>query len=88
MQNDVHNPVEPTPSTMADLYGIEDFQVQTWNGSGWVTVPGGTVTGNDRAMRVITFPAITTSKIRVLVTAGRSYWTRIVEVEAFGAAGQ
>jgi subtilisin family serine protease len=89
VQNDVRNPVEPIPSTMADLYGIADFQVQTWNGSGWVTVPGGTVTGNDKAMRVVTLATpIATTKIRVLVTAGRSYWTRIVEVEAFGAAGQ
>ena len=85
LQNDFHNPVEPNLSTPADFYGIQDFQVQTWNGSAWVTVSGGSVTGNDRAMRVFTFPSITTSKIRVLVTAARMNWTRILEVEAFGA---
>jgi hypothetical protein len=89
LQNDFHNPVEPTASTMADFYGIEDFQVQTWDGSAWVTVSGGSVTGNDKAMRVLTLTTpVATTKVRVLVTAARSNWTRILEVEAFGAAGQ
>jgi hypothetical protein len=47
-------------------------------------VPGGSVTGNDKAMRVFTFSTIATSKIRVVVTASRNNWTRVVEVEAFG----
>jgi hypothetical protein len=83
LQNDFLHPVEPTPSTPADFYGIRDFQVQTCVGLICTTVPGGTITGNDKAMRVITFPAITTSKIRIVVNAGRMNWSRIVEVEAF-----
>jgi hypothetical protein len=35
-------------------------------------------------MRVFTFPAITTTKIRVVVNDARSHWSRITEVEAFG----
>jgi hypothetical protein len=84
VQNDVFNPVEPTLTTPADLYGILDFVVQYWNGTAWATVPGGNVTGNDKAMRVFTFPAITTTKIRVVVNDARSHWSRITEVEAFG----
>jgi hypothetical protein len=83
VQNDFQNPVEPTPTTPADYHGIIDFQVQTWNGLMWVTVPGGNVTGNDKAMRVFPFPAITTTKIRVLVTNSRVHYSRITEVEAF-----
>jgi len=83
-----NNPGEPTAATLCTGEGILDFEVQTWNGTAWVTVPSGSVTGNDRAMRVVTFSPITTTKIRVRVTNSRNNWTRIVEVEAFGAAGQ
>jgi hypothetical protein len=89
LQNDFHNPVVPDENTDASVYGIQDFEVQTLNGSDWVTVPGGTITGNTKAMRVITLPTpITTTGIRVLVQAGRVYYSRIVELEAFGLSGQ
>lgn len=84
IQNQFNSPVEPTLTTPADLYGLLDFQVQTWDGTQWATVPGGVVTGNDKAMRVITFPSTTTTKIRIFVTNTRSYFSRIAEVEAFG----
>jgi hypothetical protein len=49
----------------------------------------GNIVGNDRAMRVISIPSgITTDKIRVHVTKGRVYYSRIVEVEAFGCSTQ
>ena len=74
---------EPTLVTTATGEGILDFEVQTWDGSAWVTVPGGTVTGNTLAIRVFTFSDITTDKIRVLVHNSRNFYSRIVEVEAF-----
>jgi serine protease AprX len=83
-----NNPGEPTETTLCTAEGILDFEVQTWNGSAWVTVTGGSVTGNVLAMRTFTFPVVTTTKIRVHVTNARNNWTRIVEAEAFGAAGQ
>jgi hypothetical protein len=82
------NPGEPTASTPATGEGILDFLVQTWDGANWVTVPSGSVTMNDKAMRVFTFPAVTTSKIRVRVTASRNNWSRIIELEGYGTAGQ
>jgi|GEM_PF-314467 len=88
LQNNWTGGGEPTETTSCSAEGILDFDVQTWNGTAWVTVPGGALIGNDRAMRVITFPAITTTKIRIRVFNSRNNWTRIVEVEAFGAAGQ
>ena len=84
VQNDFKNPVEPDASTPANLYGILDFDVQYWDGDSWELVPGGAVRGNDKAMRVVTFPELTTTKIRVFVLAGREHFSRIVEVEAFG----
>jgi hypothetical protein len=88
LQNNYSSPDEPNATTPADVYGIQDFDVQYWNGSAWATVPGGSVTGNDKAMRVFTFPAITTGKLRVVVSNARAHFTRIVELEAYGAAGQ
>ena len=84
LQNDYRNPVEPTASTPADVYGILDFDVQYWNGAGWLTVPGGSVTNNDKAMRVFTFADITTTKIRVVINNSRVHFSRITELEAFG----
>jgi hypothetical protein len=71
-----------------NLYGLLDFDVQTWNGTQWVTIPGGSVTGNDKVMRIFTFPAVTTTKIRVVVNNARAHFSRIVELEAYGAGGQ
>jgi hypothetical protein len=79
-----NNPGEPTATTSCSGEGILDFDVQTWNGTAWVTVPSGSVTGNDKAMRVFTFPDTTTTKIRVVVNNARNNYSRIVEVEAFG----
>ena len=87
LQNDYRNPVEPTLLTPADFYGIEDFNVEYWDGDSWETVTGGNVTGNDKAMRIFAFAPVTTSKIRVVVTKARMNWSRITEVEAFGCAG-
>jgi hypothetical protein len=62
--------------------------VQFWNGTGWQTVPGGAVRGNALALRSIIFPDLTTDRIRVHVLNAREHYSRVVEVEAFGCAGQ
>jgi hypothetical protein len=85
LQNDYVNTVVPDENTDASSYGIQDFEVQAWNGDGWVTIPGGTITGNNKAMRVIWLATpITTSGVRVLVQMGRQQYSRIVELEAYG----
>jgi extracellular elastinolytic metalloproteinase len=83
LQDGYKSGAEPTLATTALGEGILDFEVQTWNGSAWVTVPGGTVTGNTKAITVITFPDITTDRIRVVITNSRNHYSRIIEVEAF-----
>ena len=84
LQNNWRTAGEPTATSLATGEGILDFIVQTWDGTQWVTVLGGNVTGNDKAMRVFTFSPITTSKMRVVVNNARNNWSRIVEVEAYG----
>jgi hypothetical protein len=83
MQDDYHNPVEPTEATTFSAYGLTHFQVQYWDGANWATVPGGSVTANDRVWRRFTFPALTTDKIRVLVHATTDGYSRIMELEAY-----
>jgi hypothetical protein len=88
VQNDFRDPVEPTATTPANLYGIQDFDVQYWDGDSWETVPGGEVRSNALAMRTLVLPGITTEKIRVMVTGAREHFSRITEVEAFGCDAQ
>lgn len=84
LQNEFKNPVTPTTSTPADSYGILDFDVQYWTGSAWVTVPGGAIRGNNKALTTISFGNLATTKIRINILNGREHYSRIVEVEAIG----
>ena len=83
LQDNYTAPVEPTLGMTFTQYGVTDFQVQSWNGSQWVTVPGGSVTGNTQVKAQLLFAPVTTSRIRILVTGAMAGYSRIVEVEAF-----
>ena len=86
VQDNWENPVEPTETLTFSLYGLTGFEVQYWNGSAWATVPGGSVSNNNKVWKRITFSQITTSKIRVLTTASGDGYSRLTEVEAWGPA--
>ena|GEM_PF-2272584 len=90
LQNDFTNPQEPTPLTPADLYGIKDFEVQTCNGGTCTTIPTiGTVTGNDKAMRIFVLASpVNATGVRIKINDGREHFSRLVEVEVFGCAAQ
>jgi hypothetical protein len=83
VQNNYTSPSEPTESMTFTLYGLQDFDVEYWTGSGWAVVPGGQVTGNNLVWRNFAFPALSTNRIRVLVKRGAAGYSRITEVEAF-----
>jgi len=82
LQDNYKAGAEPTANTTALSHGIQDFQVQVFNGTSWVTVS--TVTNNERALSELTFPEVFTSKVRLVVTRARANYTRIVELEALG----
>jgi len=82
VQDDYANPVQPTDSTTFTQYGILDFDVQGWNGTQWVTL--GSVTNNNFVKRNVPFAPFTTDRIRVNVTRGLYYVSRITEVQAWG----
>ncbi|HEX6047411.1 MAG TPA: RHS repeat-associated core domain-containing protein [Pyrinomonadaceae bacterium] len=77
---------EPTEAMTFTLYGLTGYDVQYWTGSSWVTVPGGSVTGNNKIWRTFTFSPISTSKIRVLTNASPDGASRVTEIEAYGPA--
>jgi len=84
LQDNYLSPVEPTEGMTFSTYGITDFDVQYWNGSAWATVPSGAITGNNKVWTKISFPAIATTKIRVVVNSSLWSYSRITEVEAWG----
>ncbi len=83
VQDNYANQVEPTEAMTFSLYGLTGFEVQYWNGSGWATVPGGSIARNDKVWRKISFSPLTTSKIRVYINATTDGWSRVVELEAW-----
>jgi hypothetical protein len=84
VQDNYANPVEPSDTMTFSLYGITAFTVQGWNGSSWVTL--GSVSGNNLVKRTVNFVAYTTDRIRINVTTSLAGYSRITEVEAWGAA--
>jgi hypothetical protein len=75
---------DPNATQTFSSYGTTGLSVQYWNGSSWATVPGGTVTANNLVWRKLSFPALTTTKIRVQVNAAPDGVARLTEVEAWG----
>jgi RHS repeat-associated protein len=86
VQDNWQNPVEPTETMTFSLYGLTAFDLQYWTGSAWATVPGGSVSGNNKVWKKITFSPITTTKIRLLTNASPDGYSRVTELEAWGTA--
>jgi len=85
VMDDFNSTTPPDLTTTTTQFSLIDFEVQYWTGSAWATVPGGTITGNNKAWVKITFPAISTSQIRVVVNnAAVDGYSRVVELEAWG----
>jgi RHS repeat-associated protein len=87
VQDTYSSPQEPSEAAAFTQYGLVDFDVQRWDGSNWVTVPGGAVRGNNLVWRRLKFAPVTTQKIRLLVHAGQASHSRVAELEAWGPAG-
>ncbi|MGH9872553.1 MAG: RHS repeat-associated core domain-containing protein [Pyrinomonadaceae bacterium] len=78
---------DPTASqTFSQVQGATAYNVQYWTGSAWQTVTGGSVSVNNLVWKKLTFTAVTTSKLRVVVNACADNVARIVELEAWGTA--
>jgi hypothetical protein len=85
VQDNYANPVTPTDTMTFSLYGLTGFDLQYWTGSAWASVPGASVTSNNLVSRKFTFPALATTKVRVLTNASIDNYSRIAELEAWSS---
>lgn len=86
VQDSYSDPLEPTLSMTFSSYGLIGYDIQYWDGFTWIPLPGGSVTGNNKVWRKFSFPALSTSKIRILTNAALADYSRITEVEAWTPA--
>ncbi len=86
IQDAYQNPAEPTEALTFSTYGITAFDVQYWNGSTWVTVPGGSISNTNKVWNKFTFQPIATTSIRVQINASLQGYSRVIEIEAYGDA--
>jgi RHS repeat-associated protein len=86
LQDNYAGSSEPTEAMTFTQWGLTGYEVQYWDGGNWVTVSGGSVTGNNKIWRKFTFAPITTSKIRVLTNASIDGYSRLTEIEAYAPA--
>ena len=86
MQDWYTAPVEPTPTMTFGNFGLRNFEVQYWTGTGWADVPNGAITNNNLVWRQVGFVPLTTSKIRVLVSGGLANFSRVMEASRRGAS--
>src|SRR6185436_20021241 len=86
MQDNYTTPVEPTPTMTFTLWGLRAFDVQYWTGTGWQAIPTAAVTNNNLVWRQLVFAPITTTRIRLNVTAALNGYARVIELEAWGIA--
>jgi hypothetical protein len=72
---------EPNEGTVTADWGFTDYTVTYWDGAAYQTLA--TVTGNTNCKRTHKFTAVTTTKIRINITAGQGARARLCEVEVF-----
>ena len=84
MQDTFNAPLEPTPTMTFTTWGLRAFEIQYWDGANWVPIPGASVANNNLVWRRFTFTPVTTTAIRVFVTAALNGSSRVMEVEAWG----
>ena len=81
LQDTYNTPVEPTTATTFSSFGVTSYSIEYWNGSAWIVIDS--TTGNNKVYKEFTFSAVTTTKIRVYITASADGAARLVEVEAY-----
>jgi hypothetical protein len=83
LQDNFTTPVEPNSALVFTKYGITAFEPQYWNGTSWKFISGSTVSDNNLVWRKIQFKAVSTTKIRIVITNGLDNFSRVVEMEAY-----
>jgi hypothetical protein len=77
-------PTEPTASMPSSLFALQDFQLQYDYGGQWRPIEGAFAVDNEHLWRRFTFPAIFTTRIRLIVTRTVADSVRLAEIEVWG----
>ena len=78
------NATTPTETMTFTKSGNTAFDVEYWDGTSWKIIPGGSISGNNLVWRKITFAAVSTNKIRMIIRGSQSGdFSRVIELEAF-----
>jgi hypothetical protein len=83
-QTDTASPVEPTYTSTFTANGLRSFTVETWNGTAWSVVSGGSVTNSSLVWTRFRFTPVTTDRIRIQTSAALNSFSRVAEIEAWG----
>ncbi|MES2315751.1 MAG: hypothetical protein V4486_03405 [Patescibacteria group bacterium] len=87
MQDNFSSPTDPTLGMTSTDFGLEDFDIQYWDGAAWQIFTGGAITNNNHVWTQLTGLNVHTSKVRVLVhdtqESGSTGYSRVIEVEAW-----
>ncbi len=93
VQDDATSQVDPAarPDLTFSNNGVTDIEVQYQVVIGkkptWVDVPGGLISGNRSVGMSISFPAVSTAAIQVLIRGALGGYSRIAEIEAYDTRG-
>jgi len=78
------NATTPTETTTFANSGITAFDIEYWDGTSWKIIPGGSISGNNLVWRKISFAALSTNKIRLIIRGSKSGdFSRVIEMEAY-----
>lgn len=72
-------------SGSATAPALADFKLRYWNGTAWLDIPGGVVTGNTNSDRIVSFTPVTTTRVRLEFTKSGNAPTVIRELQIFPA---
>ncbi len=84
VQDEYWAPVDPTPSLTFKNYGVTSFEIEQWDGSSWVPIPGTSVTKNEFVWAEVSFGSVTTTAIRLRIDGAQDEVSRVIELEAWG----
>ena len=88
MQDNYTTPVEPTPTMTFGCWGLRAFEVQYWNGSAWVAVPGGAITEQQPGLAAVRCSRRSRRRRSAsFITGALNGYSRVIEVEAWGVPG-
>jgi|GEM_PF-2473806 len=87
LQDNYPQSVTPTPDLTFSLYGVTAYRVSYWDSTSNQWVMLAEILGNNKVWCKLEFDPIRTSKLSIMILNGLNSYSRLVEIEAWQAAG-